>query len=73
MSTKTVKCPQCSKPALWSAENAYRPFCSERCRLIDLGAWASESYQIPATQDSGENDYSTGDEPGARSPTPTMH
>ena len=33
--------------AEYSSENAYRPFCSERCRLIDLGQWASENYRIP--------------------------
>lgn len=53
----TVACPQCSKHSEWSAENPFRPFCSERCRLIDLGAWAAEEYQI-ASQ-SSENDYSS--------------
>jgi len=40
-----IKCPQCSKPVLWQ-NNPDRPFCSERCRLIDLGRWAEESYRI---------------------------
>jgi endogenous inhibitor of DNA gyrase (YacG/DUF329 family) len=31
----------------WSRENRYRPFCSERCKLIDLGAWATEKYRVP--------------------------
>jgi hypothetical protein len=31
----------------WSAESAHRPFCSERCRLIDLGAWLAEQHRIP--------------------------
>jgi endogenous inhibitor of DNA gyrase (YacG/DUF329 family) len=44
---KLVTCPQCGKAAPWSSANAYRPFCSERCKLIDLGAWATESYRIP--------------------------
>ena len=44
---KLVSCPQCGKPTPWSSTNAYRPFCSERCKLIDLGAWATESYRIP--------------------------
>jgi endogenous inhibitor of DNA gyrase (YacG/DUF329 family) len=43
-----VRCPQCGGEALWSTGNRYRPFCSERCRLIDLGAWASEAYRVPA-------------------------
>lgn len=42
-----VRCPQCSKDALWGPENAWRPFCSERCKQIDLGAWASDSYCVP--------------------------
>ncbi len=45
---KTVKCPTCGKPAVWDkGENPARPFCNERCRLIDLGAWADESHRIP--------------------------
>ena len=41
-----VTCPQCSKPVVWSPESAYRPFCSKRCQLLDLGAWAEESHRI---------------------------
>jgi endogenous inhibitor of DNA gyrase (YacG/DUF329 family) len=47
MKVRVVSCPQCGKPAQWDPANRFRPFCSERCRLIDLGAWASESYRIP--------------------------
>lgn len=43
----TVNCPVCGKPALFTAENRFRPFCSERCKLIDLGQWAEEGYRIP--------------------------
>lgn len=50
-SPRKVKCPQCGRLALFSPENPYRPFCSERCRLIDLGQWADESYRVPATPD----------------------
>lgn len=46
-SVPTVKCPQCGKAVPWSAASPWRPFCSERCKLIDLGAWASESHRIP--------------------------
>jgi endogenous inhibitor of DNA gyrase (YacG/DUF329 family) len=42
----TVACPRCGAPALFAPENAWRPFCSERCRLIDLGNWASENYRV---------------------------
>ncbi len=40
-----IKCPICKKEARWD-NNPFRPFCSERCRLIDLGKWASEDYRI---------------------------
>ncbi|KAA0020899.1 DNA gyrase inhibitor YacG [Salinicola corii] len=43
----TVPCPQCQQPVAWTTENAYRPFCSKRCKLIDLGAWADGSHRIP--------------------------
>jgi len=51
MTTK-IKCPICRKEAAWEG-NPDRPFCSERCRLIDLGAWAGEEYAIPAESDDG--------------------
>ncbi len=41
-----VRCPGCGQPALYAAENAARPFCSQRCRGADLGAWASEGYRV---------------------------
>ena len=44
---KQVSCPNCKKLSDYSASNAYRPFCSERCKLIDLGDWANENYKIP--------------------------
>jgi len=40
-----IKCPTCRKWTEWE-DNPYRPFCSERCKLIDLGRWASEEYRI---------------------------
>lgn len=43
-----VACPTCRKPVRWEAASLCKPFCSERCRLLDLGAWASESYAIPS-------------------------
>lgn len=49
-STAITSCPHCGKTVPWTAASAFRPFCSERCKLIDLGAWASESHRIP-----GEN------------------
>jgi len=47
---RKVRCPQCGGESVWSADNKYRPFCSERCKLIDLGAWASESYRVPVQE-----------------------
>ncbi|MCB0341022.1 MAG: DNA gyrase inhibitor YacG [Pseudobdellovibrionaceae bacterium] len=47
---KIVKCPQCGKDTEYGPENKYRPFCSERCQLIDLGEWAEEKYLIPAEE-----------------------
>jgi len=41
-----VACPCCRKSVQYRADNPYRPFCSERCRLIDLGEWASEGHRI---------------------------
>lgn len=47
---RKVKCPQCGLLALYSPENPARPFCSDRCKLIDLGEWASEGYKVPVQQ-----------------------
>ena len=46
-----VACPQCSKDVVWGDESPYRPFCSERCKLIDLGQWANEDYRIPLAEE----------------------
>ncbi len=43
----TVRCPSCGTAVPWSSEQRWRPFCSERCRLVDLGHWASEAHRIP--------------------------
>src|SRR3954468_17105859 len=45
------RCPICGKPAT----DASKPFCSERCRDVDLNRWLSDSYRIPAAQDDGED------------------
>ncbi|PKO54027.1 MAG: DNA gyrase inhibitor YacG [Betaproteobacteria bacterium HGW-Betaproteobacteria-20] len=44
---RLVACPNCKNLSEFSPSNAFRPFCSERCKLIDLGVWASEGYTIP--------------------------
>ncbi|NRP09367.1 MULTISPECIES: DNA gyrase inhibitor YacG [unclassified Marinobacterium] len=66
-----VKCPTCEKKVEYSTENKYRPFCSERCKLIDLGEWASEGYKV-ATQPDIE-DFSSGMSPEEFEHTPTRH
>lgn len=50
---RTVPCPGCRQPAVYAASNRWRPFCSERCRLADLGAWASERFRVPAEPGAG--------------------
>jgi len=44
-----VKCPRCGKETE-TAKNPFRPFCSERCKLVDLGNWLSGNYRIPSTE-----------------------
>ena len=41
-----MKCPFCQRPTTWDG-NPWRPFCSERCQITDLGTWAAEQYRIP--------------------------
>lgn len=50
-----VKCPQCGKKTEFT-ENEHRPFCSERCKLLDFGAWADEEFRLPS--ESGSLDES---------------
>lgn len=44
-----VDCPTCGNKVEWTEQNKYRPFCSLRCKQIDLGAWAEEKYVIPGS------------------------
>lgn len=53
---KQVPCPRCGQPALFAPDNKWRPFCSERCKLIDLGQWASEGYRVPAEDEKPDED-----------------
>ena len=53
---RVVACPGCGTPTVWSEGNPYRPFCSERCKLIDLGQWATGAYRIPQEEpDDGQD------------------
>lgn len=45
-----VRCPNCGAVTEYSPDNKFRPFCSERCSIIDLGAWAEEKYRVPVQQ-----------------------
>jgi len=51
-----VKCPNCGRSVPWIPEQQFKPFCSERCKLIDLGEWAMEEKRIPGQSVSVEND-----------------
>jgi endogenous inhibitor of DNA gyrase (YacG/DUF329 family) len=53
---RTVACPACRRPALFSPENAFRPFCSARCQGHDFGAWASEEYRVGAPPPSDDQE-----------------
>ena len=56
-----VACPTCGELSAFTPNNRWRPFCSERCRLVDLGAWATESYRIPAKPDESEDEAPSAD------------
>ena len=58
---RTFPCPRCGEPSVWE-DNEFRPFCSERCKLIDLGAWANEDYKLqtqdaPTSENGNPYDY----------------
>ncbi len=60
--TSAPRCPTCQGPVVWEG-NSHRPFCSDRCRLVDLGAWITERYRLagedaPREQDPGDPDES---------------
>ena len=57
---KFVKCPCCGGKSLYSPANGFRPFCSERCKMIDLGAWGNEDFRVPAEAPPEDNIYGDG-------------
>ena len=74
MTKAKIKCPTCEKEHVYSSANPFRPFCSERCKMIDLGAWANEEYTIPESK--AVSDFSSGElEDNSESDPipPTMH
>ena len=60
---KKVACPQCGTMVEWDPQNRYRPFCSARCKMNDLGAWATESYRVPVEEDDESIDPDSGGKP----------
>ena len=50
-----MRCPICNREATWEG-NAYRPFCSERCQLLDLGNWLAERYRISTPREAGDRE-----------------
>ncbi|PIS11713.1 MAG: DNA gyrase inhibitor YacG [Bdellovibrio sp. CG10_big_fil_rev_8_21_14_0_10_47_8] len=53
---RKVKCPHCGADSIYAPTNPTRPFCSERCRLMDLGEWASGGYAIPSEENASIQD-----------------
>ncbi len=47
LAARTVTCPACGGDSLYAPSNRFRPFCSDRCKNNDLGAWASETFRVP--------------------------
>ncbi len=60
--TRKIRCPECKKETIYSLDNSFRPFCSERCRLIDLGQWADESFRVPVKNDNEDSTWNHPDE-----------
>lgn len=51
-----VECPHCGKPVPWTEESKWKPFCSDRCRLIDLGDWLAEKHAIATEEAPDQSD-----------------
>ena len=51
---RLVRCPACGRDSVYGPSNPYRPFCSQRCKNLDLGAWASESFRVASDTPSGD-------------------
>lgn len=60
--SSVVRCPTCERSVEWNESSPWRPFCSERCKLIDLGAWASEKHSIPGGTAESEEKLRDSDE-----------
>jgi len=54
----TILCPLCGKEHRWDTSNRFRPFCSERCKMVDLGKWANEEYRVEKREQESSEDLS---------------
>lgn len=66
--TAKTRCPICQEPSGPSAENRSFPFCSQRCKVIDLGKWLSGDYRVPVREEDG-GDFDDGTMPPKDDPT----
>jgi len=55
MAAPRVRCPTCQRELVWSEEFPWRPFCSERCKMVDLGAWFAEERGIAGDEDGADS------------------
>ena len=63
---RAVPCPRCGKQVAWDPDNPFRPFCSERCKTVDLGAWATEQYRVAAVEQDDEPEATPAEPPAAQ-------
>ena len=54
---RPVRCPTCGGQSVYGPTNPYRPFCSERCKSMDFGAWASENFRVPEAPPTEDQDF----------------
>ena len=68
MSERVVACPACRGDAVFGPSNPWRPFCCQRCRNVDLGAWANEDYRVAASPEPDDEAPSAAAAPSASRP-----
>ncbi|MDA9951078.1 DNA gyrase inhibitor YacG [Oligoflexaceae bacterium] len=56
VASRIINCPSCKKTTRYDDSNEFRPFCCERCQIIDTGAWADEEYRVPVKPSSDDFD-----------------
>jgi hypothetical protein len=55
--SRRVTCPGCRGDSVFAPSNPFRPFCSERCKSMDFGAWANENFRMPAEAPSDDREF----------------